>query len=86
MPEKERWISWEFLLKRWAIEPSAVYHCIVEGLSCYDRDRIIIHWEDGCEETPPNTSRWTMLRDSKLSIRIYLNMGTPALTPKKNGS
>ena len=52
MLEKERWISWEFLFKRWDIEPSAVYHCIEQGLPCYDRDRTIIHWEDGCEETP----------------------------------
>ena len=52
MAEKERWISWEFLLKRWAIESHALYFCIEEGLPCYNRDRSIIHWEDGCEETP----------------------------------
>lgn len=52
MPEKERWISWEFLLKRWAIESHALYFCIDEGLPPYDRDRKMMIVEDDWEESP----------------------------------
>jgi hypothetical protein len=52
LPEKERWISWTFLMKRWDVDVYGMYACIEEGLPCYDRDRTIFHWEDGCEKTP----------------------------------
>jgi hypothetical protein len=52
MPEKERWISWTFLMKRWDVDAYGMWAGIEAGLPCYDKDRIIIHWEDGCEETP----------------------------------
>ncbi len=49
MPEKEQWIYWEILLKRWGINQKTMAQILEDGLPCYDKQGNIFFWEDGCE-------------------------------------